>query len=77
MERGMTQLKASKGAEADRLFLDLMLAHHASALMMAHTAKPYLEAAAMKTMAEDMISKQAREIGELQRLRDSNRSARK
>lgn len=74
MERGMAQLKAAKGADADRLFLELMITHHASGLMMAHSAMPNLTGA-QKTMANDMFAKQAREIGELQTLRQANRSA--
>lgn len=77
MEKGMAQLKAAKGAEADRLFLELMITHHASGLVMAHGATPHLSDTELKDMATDMFAKQAREIGELQRLRESNRSAQK
>lgn len=76
MERGMARLKAAKGAEADRLFLELMIAHHASGLMMAHTAMPELGDTELKSMAQNMFTKQAREIGELQRLREGTRAAR-
>ncbi len=75
MQKGMAQLKTAKGAEADRLFLELMIVHHAHGLMMAHAAKPRLGDGELKSMANDMFAKQAREIGELQRLHESNRSA--
>jgi uncharacterized protein (DUF305 family) len=77
MERGMNQLKAAKGADADRLFLELMIAHHASGLMMAHTAIPELGDNELQSMAQTMFTKQAREIGELQRLREGTRAARR
>ncbi len=76
MKQAMTQLKAAKGTEADRLFLELMIAH-AHGLMMAHAAMPHLGDSELKDMANDMFAKQAREIGELQRLREINRSARR
>jgi uncharacterized protein (DUF305 family) len=77
MERGMTQLQSAKGADADRLFLEMMIAHHASGLMMAHTAMPELDDNELKSTAQAMFTKQAREIGELQRLREGTRAARR
>jgi uncharacterized protein (DUF305 family) len=77
MERSMAALKAAKGAEADRLFLELMIAHHAEGLMTAHTAMPELDDSELKSIATSMFAKQAREIGELQRLREGNRAARR
>ncbi len=75
MQREMSELKAAKGAEADRKFLELMITHHASALMMTHTAMPHLADAKLKSKANEMFAKQAKDIGELQRLRETNRSA--
>ena len=77
MERGMERLEAAKGAEADRLFLELMIAHHASGLMAAHAVMPTLADDELQSMANNMFTKQAREIGELQRLREGTRAARK
>jgi uncharacterized protein (DUF305 family) len=77
MERGMERLKAAKGAEADRLFLELMIAHHASGLMTAHAVMPKLSDNELQSMANNMFTKQAREIGELQRLREGTRAARR
>lgn len=75
MKRGMARLKAAKGAEADALFLELMMAHHASGLTMTHSAMHHLDDVELRSLAEKTIASQAREIGELQRLRESNRSA--
>jgi uncharacterized protein (DUF305 family) len=77
VQQDMAQLKAAKGAEADRLFLELMVVHHATGLMMSHYAKPSLGTAEVKAVATEMFGKQAREIGELQRLRESTQSARR
>lgn len=77
MERRLAQLKAAKGAEADRLFLEMMITHHAAGLLMAHHGAGQLADAEMKAMAQTMFSKQARDIGELQRLREANPSASK
>lgn len=75
MQRGMAALKAAKGAEADRLFLELMMAHHASGMMMTHMAMHELEDPQLESMANMMFAEQAREIGELQRLREGTRAA--
>jgi uncharacterized protein (DUF305 family) len=77
VQQDMAQLKAAKGAEADRLFLELMVVHHAAGLMMSHYAMPSLSDSGLKTTANDMFGKQARGIGELQRLRESTQSARR
>ncbi|HEU0030043.1 MAG TPA: DUF305 domain-containing protein [Kofleriaceae bacterium] len=77
MERDMARLKAAKGADADRLFLELMIVHHAEALVMGHSAMDKLADADIKKLARDMFDKQARDIGELQKLRGSNVSAQK
>lgn len=54
-----------------------MIKHHASALMMSDDALPSLTDPDLRRMAQDGFSKQAREIGELEKLREANRSARK
>lgn len=52
-----------------------MIAHHASAIGMAHSAMDKLSDADLKAMADNMFAKQATEIAELQRLRDSIKPA--
>lgn len=77
MERRLAQLNAAKGAEADRMFLEMMITHHAAGLLMAHHGAGSLADADMKATAQTLFSNQARDIGELQRLREANRSASK
>lgn len=77
MEKAMARLKAASGADADRLFLEHMITHHAGAIMMFHDALPHLRDGELRRMATEGFSKQAREIGELQKMRESDRSARK
>ena len=69
LKREMARLEATRGAEADALFLELMIAHHASALSMTHAAMPHLQATELRTMASKTFDEQARQIGELQKLR--------
>lgn len=69
--RGLMQLENAKGADADRLFLELMIVHHASGVKIVHGAMHHLTENQLKSMARDMFGKQARQIGELQRLRES------
>ena len=77
MDQGMARLRTAKGAEADRLFLELMITHHASALMLGHTAMGHLTDPQLKASADSMFAKQARQIGELQRLREATRTTRR
>jgi uncharacterized protein (DUF305 family) len=74
LERRLTQLKAAKGAAADQLFLELAIAHHGFGLVMSESAMNRVSDATLRSMARDTFAKQAREIGELQRLRDGMRS---
>jgi uncharacterized protein (DUF305 family) len=75
MEKCLARLDRARGVASDQLFLELMIVHHASALTMSHAAMGKLRDPALKSLARDIIAKQAREIGELQRMRDANRSA--
>ena len=77
MERSMAELKAASGAKADQLFLQNMIVHHASALVMAQGALDNLQDKELRKLATDGIAMQAREIGELQRMRDGKRFARR
>lgn len=65
MEEDMKKLAAASGAEVDRVFVEVMLPHHAGAITMAHEAMPYLEREDMRAMARKIIRDQAAEIGKL------------
>lgn len=71
MEREMARLNEASGNEADRLFLEQMITHHAQALIMARSALPHLSASALRKMAKQAFAKQAREIGELYALHEA------
>ena len=67
-EEQLDELGASSGAEADRLFVELMSAHHQGGIHMADFAAIEAEVAEVRAMAESLAQSQADEIGELQRL---------
>lgn len=69
VEQDMALLMAATGAEVDRLFLDHMIPHHAEAISIAHRALPNLQRADTRQIAQKAISDQAKEIGEMQALR--------
>lgn len=75
MERSMNELEAASGAKADALFLQNMLVHHAQALVMAQSSLHHLEDRQLRAMATNSIGQQAREIGDLQKLRDARGGA--
>ena len=77
MEREMKRLEGTSGAQADALFLQNMIVHHASALVMAQSALEHLKDPELRSLVLDQRSTQAREIGELQRLREGKRAARR
>jgi uncharacterized protein (DUF305 family) len=77
MARRMAALEAATGAKADSLFLQLMIVHHASALVMAQGALDKLQDSELRKLAQNAIAIQAREIGDMQRLRDGKRFARR
>ncbi len=63
MRMDMGKLSSASGTQVDRLFLKMMIPHHASAISMAQealdtTARPQLRALALK-----IIDAQAQEIG--------------
>jgi uncharacterized protein (DUF305 family) len=65
-EDQLDQLGASSGAEADRLFVELMSAHHQGGIHMAQYAATHADRAEVRTMAAAMADSQADEILELQ-----------
>lgn len=77
MEKKMAELKAASGAKLDALFLEQMIVHHAGALVAAESAVDKLQDEELRKLAKNNIAMQAREIGELQQLRDGKRAARR
>ena len=67
-EEQLDELGASRGAEADRLFVELMSAHHEGGIHMAEFAATEADVAEVRAMAESMAESQADEIVELQGL---------
>lgn len=70
MESDMAAMMAATGAEVDAMFLDDMIPHHAEGISIAHRALSSLTRADVKNNANDVVSTQAREIGEMQTLRN-------
>ncbi|WAS95502.1 DUF305 domain-containing protein [Nannocystis punicea] len=60
----MEKLMALSGPALDRGFLEAMIPHHADAITMSHQSLPYLRRAELRTMADQIVLTQAREIGE-------------
>jgi uncharacterized protein (DUF305 family) len=67
-EGQLDQLGASSGAEADRLFVDLMTAHHEGGIYVAEFAATEADPAEVRAMAAAMADSQADEILELKGL---------
>ncbi|MDF5758352.1 DUF305 domain-containing protein [Spongiactinospora sp. TRM90649] len=64
----MNRLRAARGAEFDRLFLRLMIAHHQGALTMAHDEVRRGTDRRMRLVARDVVSGQSIEIGRMRGL---------
>lgn len=62
----MDALGAARGAAFDRMFQQQMIPHHAGAITMAAEAQMRSERAEIRDLAAEIISAQAREIGEMQ-----------
>ena len=61
-------LVAASGAEADRVFVQLMIAHHQGGIHMAAYAKDHAGTAEVRLMASQMASGQQEEIVEMRNL---------
>lgn len=66
MQADIEHMQHLAGAELDKMFLADMIPHHAGAIEMAHRALPNLKRADLQAMAMNIVSSQAKEIGELQ-----------
>jgi uncharacterized protein (DUF305 family) len=64
----MTQLTAATGAAFDKMFLQLMIAHHQGALKMAKTEKTSGQNPDALALADSIISSQTAEIATMQNL---------
>lgn len=64
----LAALADSRGAQADQLFVDLMVAHHEGGIHMADTAVEQADLAKVRSMAASIIRGQQGEIAELRSL---------
>ena len=65
-EAELTELAGSSGAEADRLFADLMIAHHEAGIHMAEYAADHAENDEVVALATSMAQAQRGEIHEIE-----------
>ncbi|MER7622299.1 DUF305 domain-containing protein [Streptomyces sp. NPDC126503] len=69
-EQQMKQLAAAKGKAFDRLFAELMIAHHDGAVDMARQERRDGRNATAKRLADDVVRTQSAEIAELRKILD-------
>jgi uncharacterized protein (DUF305 family) len=62
MNSMVDDLKGKTGDEFDKVFISGMIEHHQGAIDMAHMAKQNAKHDEIKTMADDIISAQSKEI---------------
>ncbi|MEP6658705.1 MAG: DUF305 domain-containing protein [Acidimicrobiales bacterium] len=62
------QLKAATGAEAKKVFAELMTAHHQGGIHMARYAQEHASSGGVRRLAHSMVVNQQSEIEELTRL---------
>lgn len=65
MQQDMEAMMNVQGAQLDRMFLEEMIPHHASALSFTHNALPKLEDAELSELAHKVIDVQSMEIGHM------------
>lgn len=65
MDSMNAELKGKTGDDFDKMFLSLMTQHHQGAIDMATQAKQNAKHSELKTMADDIISAQTREIEQM------------
>ncbi len=69
-EMDMGKLKSARGRDFDRMFLKMMIPHHAGAILMAQEALDVTGRPPIRALSYDIISSQAREIGLMQGILD-------
>ena len=70
MEMDMADLEGATGPDFDRMFLRMMIAHHASAIMMADAVTMDDPRAEVATLASEITAAQSKEIGQMQEWRE-------
>lgn len=70
MEMDMGKLNRAKGRDFDKMFLEMMIPHHASAIVMAEEARNTSGRPQIRTLARNIIDAQAKEIGQMHALHD-------
>ena len=69
-EMDMGKLRRARGREFDRMFLQMMIPHHAGAIMMADEALKVTGRRELRRMAANIIDAQATEIGQMHAMHD-------
>ena len=69
-EMDMGKLRRARGRDFDRMFLQMMIPHHAGAVMMADEALKVTARPQIREMSHAIISSQSREIGLMQGILD-------
>jgi len=64
----MADLESKSGAEFDRMWLTMMIAHHEGAVTMSEQELAQGENAQVKALAQEIINAQAKEIAEMQEM---------
>lgn len=68
MDMSRMSQQLAEASEVDRTFLQMMIPHHASAIVMADVERKNGANEELKDLAGSIVADQAREIGEMQRL---------
>ncbi|MBP9762844.1 DUF305 domain-containing protein [Patescibacteria group bacterium] len=71
MDSMVGSLKGKTGSDFDKVFLDEMIVHHEGAIEMAKLALTSSERAALKTLANEIITAQTKEIQQMKAWRAS------
>ena len=66
----MGKLRMAKGTQFDKMFLEMMIPHHAGAISMAQEALNQSARPEIRTLAGKIIDAQAKEIGEMHSIHD-------
>ncbi|MEV7870262.1 DUF305 domain-containing protein [Streptomyces sp. NPDC088124] len=69
-EQDMADLKAAKGTDFDRMFAELMIAHHKGAITMAEDEQKNGRDATAKKLAGDVVRTQSAEVDTFQKILD-------
>lgn len=70
MKMDMGKLSRAKGRDFDKMFLAMMIPHHASAISMAQEALDVTGRPQLRNISHNIIDSQAKEIGEMRAIHD-------